>query len=212
MPVLDRLLDGFPFPTPRPMQVAALGVMAESLESNSRYTAVEGPTGSGKSGLAISLAQVAAARGADEEYKAGAYILTSQKSLAAQLLGDFSPLGLVELKGRSNYPCQAHETTCDEGTIQNRRDAVAERAAETYGITGEPRPTRRCPSCPYAAAKEAFIRSPLAVTSYAYFITEAAHVRQLPPRHALVLDEAHNIDREVISTCCASSSVPPRSA
>ena len=199
-PVLDRLLQGFPFPTPRPMQIKAVGVMAVSLESGARFTVVEGPTGSGKSALAIALAETAAARGADSEYKPGAYILTSQKSLALQLLGDFSPLGLVELKGRSNYPCTAHETTCDEGSILNRRQAAAAERDKDLEDEGEPaQRAPRCPSCPYAAAKNAFIRSPLAVTNYANFITEAALVRQLEPRQALILDEAHNIEREVIA-------------
>ena len=37
------------------------------------------------------------------------------------------------------------------------------------------------------------------MTNYANFITEAALVRQLEPRQALILDEAHNIEREVIA-------------
>ncbi len=109
----------------------------------------------------------------------GAHILTSQNNLLTQMMGDFQHLGLVDIRGKANYRCADHHTDCATGS------------AVGGGKT--------CDNCPYRAAKNRFISSPLGVTNYTYYLAESRFVNEVNPRQYLILDEAHNLEDEILA-------------
>ncbi|MBW1953635.1 MAG: DEAD/DEAH box helicase family protein, partial [Deltaproteobacteria bacterium] len=68
----------------------------EITKADRRVIALNLPTGSGKSLVYMAAAKMLGGRTA---------ILTATKALQAQLMRDFSCIGLAEIKGRANYPC-----------------------------------------------------------------------------------------------------------
>lgn len=172
----EALRDHFPFPTIRPSQERALKTIADARDKGARFTAIEAPTGVGKSGIGIAVGQWAAS-GKSED--AGAHYLTSQNSLSQQLVQDFGNRGLVQIRGKSNYSCMEHNTNCEEGSMMNGG--------------------KTCDSCPYRIAKNAYVFEKLGVTNYTYYLTETMYSGELVPRKYLILDEAHNAEREILA-------------
>lgn len=172
----EQLRAHFPFPSIRPAQGKALEVIASSYDDQVPFTAIEAPTGSGKSGMGLAPACWSASIPADGT---GAHYLTSQNSLSRQLLQDFGKYGLVQIKGKSNYFCDKHQVNCEDGSLLN-------------GGTS-------CETCPYRVAKNRYIAGKLGVTNYTYYLTETRFTGQLEPREYLICDEAHNIEREILS-------------
>src|SRR5271157_127888 len=116
-PVLQSNRDSditkhFPFPTIREAQQQALTTVVESRQKEKKFTLIEAPTGVGKSGIAMATASWAKTQQAPPEFQNGAYVLSTQKTLTKQYMNDFEKIGLLELKGRSNYYCATHETNC----------------------------------------------------------------------------------------------------
>ncbi len=113
------------------------------------------------------------------ESDAGAHYLTSQNSLSRQLLQDFGKYGLVQIRGKNNYFCEKHGVNCSDGSMLNN------------GAT--------CEGCPYRADKNRYVAGKLGVTNYTYYLTETRYSQELTPRKYLILDEAHNIEREILA-------------
>lgn len=100
---LEQLLDDhplenwqelFPLKDFRKYQEPALQAIINGFAKGKRYAIIEGPTGCGKTALAITLARLFSRT----------FLATHQKMLQSQYMRDFSEY-LSELKGRSNYPC-----------------------------------------------------------------------------------------------------------
>ncbi len=163
----------FPLKAPREEQIAALDAAEAWLEGPDKFLVLELPTGVGKSAVAMALGRMLAARGDST------YVLTSQKILQDQYVGDFN---VHDIRSSSEFSCHSMQGTCGEASR-------ARHAAELPP----------CSSCPYKIAKEAFVDSPIGVTNYAYILNESTYVGQLKKRRLLVLDEAHNAEREVRS-------------
>jgi Rad3-related DNA helicase len=173
----------FPFPTMRDAQGQALDLVVRSAQEKKKFTLIEAPTGVGKSGIAIATGSWAKTqpitRPRDSQ---GSIILSTQKTLTAQYMKDFSQDGLVELKGRANYQCATHETDCaSAAAFQDENDNCAKNGV-----------------CPYANAKEVFMGSPAGVTNFSYFLTETMYAGRLKPRNYLVLDECHNVENQIL--------------
>jgi Rad3-related DNA helicase len=132
--------------------------------------ALEAPPGVGKSHLAMTLAR----------WSGDAYLLTSQKLLQDQYEREFG--GALQLvKGRENYPCE--------------RTPVP--VPTTQGLCRRPRGPACL--CPYARAKLAALNGPIFCTNTAYFLTLRQWQReQLPRRRLLVIDEAHNLEAQLV--------------
>jgi ATP-dependent DNA helicase DinG len=173
--VLAGLLQAFPFSSIREAQQDALATIARTVAEEKSITLIEAPTGSGKSGIGMAAALWSA------QVSNGAHYLTSQNSLTEQLLQDFGSRGLVTLKGRANYSCAKHRSTCDVGSALNADG-------------------KDCERCPYRHAKDHYSASPVGCTNYSYYLTERRHVGQLDEREFLILDEAHNIEKELLSS------------
>lgn len=155
----------------RPGQLKAL---SRSLDSPRRFIAHSMPVGEGKSLYYIAHALLGSSR---------TCILTSSKGLQTQLLGDFSPCGLVDMRGRNNYPCHVKEArNCDEGQHYHR-------CAKT--------------ECSYEIARESMLRASLVESNYSYFMLSTMYGRGMGKFDLLVMDESHDAPDEV----CAAMAI-----
>ena len=101
-PLLRQLLSLFPYEPARPVQRAALEIIARMFHDGNHFSIIEAPTGSGKSALAFTTARIGATLD-DGEFSSGAYILMPHNNLAEQMTSDFGNLGLASLKASKHY-------------------------------------------------------------------------------------------------------------
>jgi Rad3-related DNA helicase len=181
----ESLMAHFPFAEVRPVQADAMEKIARTCEEGKKFTILEMPTGSGKSGLAIAVCGAAAELPKVDQFNPGAHITTSQIILQRQYMRDFESMGLKELKGKGNYMCNEFE---GGGVID---------CAAASSLHGE---EDACKACTYNLARQAYLGSPYGVTNFAYFTTirKAAQEKGLPSRQLLIIDEAHNTESELI--------------
>lgn len=176
----------FPLHAPRSDQAKALDWICEQFEMGHRRVVCELGTGVGKSAIAVTMGGWIEARESGlGDFAPGVTVLTSQKSLQDQYVGDFPQAR--DLRASANFKCHGPVNgTCGE-TSRVRKAVGTEMAKESL----------RCSACPYRAAKDEFIESSIGVTNYSYALSEAMYAGELPPRRLLVLDEAHNVEDEV---------------
>ena len=188
-----RLDDHFPFPAVRPRQAATFDWLRPWNESRKKFAILEGPTGYGKSGIAIAEASFAKVMPGYGRFQPGAYILTPQKTLAMQYMRDFAGMGLVELRGRANYTCRkwtdrtGAEVNCEDGATMNEAELD-----EAEGTTS-------CDACEYRRAKEEFCERPFGTTNFSYYLHETRFAGELLDRNVLVLDEGHSTGEQVLA-------------
>jgi len=180
----DEVLGHFPRgATPRAEQARLLRALADAIAEAMddvqapRVLLVEAPPGVGKSHIAMTLAR----------WSGDAYLLTSQKLLQDQYEREFG--GELQLvKGRDNYRC--------------------ERYGEAYVPTSHGLCRRlRAPACqcPYVRAKAAALAGPIFCTNTVYFATlRQWHGEQLRRRRLLIVDEAHNLETQLVGVVTAS--------
>src|SRR5208282_505074 len=177
------LIESFPMESMRPQQSLALEKIAQSYEQGKKNCILELPTGSGKSPISISVSRWASQL-PETDFRPGAYILSTQNTLVHQMMQDFGkdgghPAGLVDLKGKSNYRCETWKTDCSIGSKLGKES--------------------KCEFCPYREAKNEFCRRTFGVTNFAYFLSETRYGGQLKPRKFLIIDECHNVEREILN-------------
>jgi Rad3-related DNA helicase len=182
-----NLRDHFPFAEVRGNQGPTLDKLAKWNQSSEKFFILEGPTGFGKSPVDICEASYAKTMPSYGQYQPGAYILTPQKTLAEQYMRDFSSMGLVELKGRSNYPCSKWTQITGEPVDCEVGAALDESEEE------------KCGCCPYRIDKDIFMSKPFGTTNFAYYLNETNHAGQLQNRNMLILDEGHNTEDQILS-------------
>lgn len=173
----DLLVHFPPGATPRPEQARLLKALGDALaeaEDDSgapRILLVEAPPGVGKSHLAFTLAR----------WSGDAYLLTSQKLLQDQYEREFG--GEIQVvKGRDNYLCERYP-----GAAVPTSQGACRR---TRGVACQ---------CPYARAKAAAQAGPIFCANTWYFATlRHWYAEQLPRRRLLIVDEAHNLERQLV--------------
>jgi len=146
----------------------------DAASSDKRFIILNAPTGVGKSTIYMGLAAMLGGR---------TLVLTDSKNLQDQLYRDFAPMGLVEIKGQSNYGCLYFDDGrrtlpgCDEGpchaSIQcNYRDK----------------------GCRYYDAVRRAAGSSLVIANYAYWmnVQKFADPESIGVFDRIILDEAHN--------------------
>lgn len=164
--------------TPRAGQAQLLDALDDALgeaeqdPAAPRVLALEAPPGVGKSHLAMTLAR----------WSGDAYLLTSQKLLQDQYEREFGDQ--VQLvKGRDNYRCERYpdgRVPTSQGMCRRPRGPVCQ--------------------CPYARAKAAALAGPIFCTNTWYFATlRHWHAEQLRRRRLLVIDEAHNLEAQLVT-------------
>jgi Rad3-related DNA helicase len=188
----QNIRDHFPFDLMRDAQDKGAEAILRAYRENKKFIIIEGPPGAGKSGIGVMAASYAKTQPSPSGKEAGAYILSPQKSLTAQYMNDFGKMGLVELKGRSNYECT-------EFVDEDNKPVDCEIGGMLCKEKGEDGEGGGCSFCPYKEAKLAFTRSAASVTNFAYYLNETYHAGQLLPRRMLVLDEGHNLEQQILS-------------
>src|SRR6202795_4471476 len=148
----------------RSNQEHAIEVM---LTSPNRFTALSAPTGFGKSPAYVAYALLT---------KKPTCIVTNSKGLQSQLMNDYADCGMVDIRGRSNYPCGLRDDySCNEG--------YATRC-----------PFRGSIACPSSQAEMRAKSSMLCVTNYDKWITSSPLREDNWIQHfeQVVFDEGHD--------------------
>lgn len=180
----------FPLPQPRDEQARALDRACALVDSGEKYIIAELGTGVGKSAFAICLANYILDKNdrtkgpGGVEYRPGAYVLTSQKTLQDQYQRDF-PKNVNDLRSSANFRCT---------------NGPGENCGQTMRYvrhTKKGEGPNACEGCPYRTAKNGFMAAPVGLTNYSYFLSETVYAGELEPRELLVLDEAHNVESEM---------------
>lgn len=151
------------FSEPRPQQLEALSYL---FDHRKRLMMAELPTGVGKSAIGLGLGKMLGSP--------LTVAVTGTLSLQRQYLADFP--GLVEVKGRANFPCHANGLTAADGQCMWE-------------------PGYEC-DCPEILKQEAdFDRATMVVTNYALLCADLRYGQRFKRRrpHLLVCDEGHRL-------------------
>ena len=169
-----------------------------AFNNGKKFVIVEGPVGCGKTAIGLTIAQ----------FFESAYYLTSSKILQSQIIEDNfkNPISIADLKGRNAYPCTYWETTlehkdpegpypkppgkvnCDAGVCKLRGKSKCIPCFPDVGPT----------LCPYYAALEKAKASHTAVMNFSSFLFQMTFTKQFENRHLLIIDEAHNIESQLM--------------
>ena len=105
--IYDDIIENFPFEEPRTGQLDIIQNIEDAISKGYKYIVLEAGTGTGKSAVATTLANI----------YGSAYILTMTKQLQHQYSKEF---GFPIVKGRSNFSCLmgGSESTCDMGVCK----------------------------------------------------------------------------------------------
>lgn len=129
------------------------------------------PTGIGKTALAISFAKLLGVR---------CVYLVATKALMTQALDDLNGMGIVDIKGRANYPCPSYRN-CDDGADEDCE-------------------LRQKGQCPYVIRYGAALGSEIVVTNYAYWLwSRKFNKTALGEVGLLICDEAHTLEGQLSS-------------
>ena len=143
-------------------QEEALSVI---ITNKKRATTVCAPTGFGKTPMYVAAALLS---------KVPTCIVTSTRGLQDQLMRDFASIGLVDIRGKKNYSCEARaDCTCEEG-----------HAAQCIykGTVG----------CPASQAEMRAATSSLVVTNYAKWCASKKYGQGMSHFQQVIFDEAHD--------------------
>ena len=158
----------FPKYAPRNSQIRLINKINWAIGEGYKNIILEAGTGTGKSAIATTLANMY-----DDSY-----ILTMTKQLQEQYLDDFSDM-LVEIKGKSNYPCN-YRGNCDFCI------------KDEYGL-------RKCDDCAFKMALNRAKKSENVITNYDFLYYMGVANKLLDSRELLILDEAHNLERKMLA-------------
>jgi ATP-dependent DNA helicase DinG len=163
------ILNHFALDKPRKTQVDVLNWIEKNVDK--KYIFCELPIGSGKSAIAVTLANYISERKNDKS----SFILTPQKILQTQYEKSFmtdDKRYFSTLYGKSNYQCKNKRTTCEIGS----------------------RISPKCPSCPHKSAVGTASKSDNVVMNYALALRSFKHTEVFKKRNLLVMDECHQLE------------------
>jgi ATP-dependent DNA helicase DinG len=199
------LLQSFPHQGMRPFQKEILEKMEAALTSGKKFIILEAPVGFGKSAVAAALCK----------YLGSAYILTSTKQLQAQYSADFN---FTTVMGKSNFTCHVPTSSgrlvaCSKGRCEadwKLSDCPHYLSFEQYQehIRGLCSRDSKCEKlrrvgngkvCSYYQQKWDSFREEVTVGNYPFFLSELKFTEDLTKRKLLVCDEAHDLERQLVS-------------
>ena len=202
-PNIDNdIIENFPFKEPRTGQLDIIQNIEDAISKGYKYIVLEAGTGTGKSAVATTLANI----------YGSAYILTMTKQLQHQYSKEF---GFPIVKGRSNFSCLmgGSESTCDMGVCKTTVNS--KKFFCPFSITKVPKLTSTLAfedsfgndiyynsdnHCNYWEQKANAINSPITLMNYDYAILELNYVKHFGTRSLLILDEAHNIENKLMNS------------
>jgi len=189
---MGDILSLWPMPAYRPKQREVLLKIHELFESGKRLILLEAPTGFGKSAVNTALCR----------YYTPSIYTTPQISLINQIAGDpYLGKYFVEIKGMDNYRCAKDNylTPVRLGLCRRERNVIPDRCNWLR-------------ECPYFSQKIKAIKSPMVLTSTAYFIVDAyLEPPNFSNRNLVVIDEGHLLSEYVadqVSLEVSSRSLP----
>ena len=205
------ILDFFPLSSPRVTQKLVLEEIDKVSREGKQVIILEGPVGSGKSAIAIALAEQEAAEASGVIYTLAegetrpeaCHILTPRKDLQDQYFHDFKDR-VVLMKGRNAYPCIYDALPKKYIPILN---AVREGRVKPPAF-GEPNcveaPCKDNPDeyvsctrdheCPYTLAITIAQGQPIVVHNLHSFLYQTNFSTKFGKRRLLVIDEAHEVE------------------
>lgn len=159
-----------------------------------RFTALGMPTGSGKSVTGMGAALL------HPKVKRAVY-LTGTKGLQDQLT-EFKELGVVDVRGSKNYPCPVVEPGGSLARYRHGRYTVGCDEGPCHsGVWCPKAPDRKLPhlrpDCPYYGAVWDARGAQIVSTNYAMWFAQNEYAEGLGPVDLLILDEAHDSDKEL---------------
>lgn len=197
------LLDHFPFKDrdPYKYQVKVFEAVetARAAGTPGKVILLRGPTGCGKSAIAVTMALEAVANGG------AAHILASHRFLQSQYLADFAKYGLYNLWGKKNYVCQVAEskrvTSAYGPEIASCQECCAYRhdlpKKFTSKVSGKKFIETYCTFektgdlCLYLMAKDRAAKAAISLTNYNSFLAHTFYAKTFERRQLLIVDEAH---------------------
>lgn len=171
LPTVRRAVEYFKAEHFRAGQKEAIEEVDDAFQQGYRYVLLEGPTGSGKSFIAMTFAQ----------QSQSCHTLTSQKVLQDQYEKDFGDEAFI-MKGRNAYSC-AHDNkgkSCAEGICRRIKKIRHE-------------------NCPYRIALSIAADSPIVVHNFDSFYFQCTFAHAFDPRALLVIDECHNVENKYLN-------------
>lgn len=185
---------------PRPGQVKVLEAIESAFNKGYQTILLEAPVGSGKSAIAMTLANWASSLG-------GSHILTPRKSLQDQYWEDFAGPYVRLMKGRSAYPCTYHDK---ERTRYLEVSKAIEAGAQVTLASGQTSckegPCLTSPAirhictekdtkpCPYTIAMRSAQGSPTVIHNVHSFIFQGYLGENFSTRPLQVIDECHELE------------------
>lgn len=209
----EAILKAFPWEQPREGQIEAVRFVLEAFKDGKDYVVLEGPTGSGKSVIGITVSN----------FFKNSFYLTIQKSLQAQLIGDFEHV--VSLMGRNAYPCTYYARNesklkagkrfpaeklkelldkppgCDNGFCKDVLDSnkcggcfLQEHKGDLMILP----PGMKYSACPYYEQLGLALAAPHVTMNYSCFLSQTYYAGRFPPRELMICDEAHNVQSVIM--------------
>lgn len=221
---VNKIDDSFPIKVDgvasfRDGQREAIEFIVESFNSGKRFVVIEGPTGSGKSAIGMTMADLVG----------NSYYLTSTKILQDQLVNDFADV--VELRGRNAYPCTLYDRLgqkmvkkgilkqqqldnilikkpdCDTGFCKSKIGGSGFKCGACFAKDGPNRAgiLKELPdgfsysTCPYYEQVYKAINSRKVLMNFSSFIYQTASTtRFAEARDLIIIDECHNVESQLM--------------
>lgn len=168
---------------------------AEVAFDTHRFQGVHAPTGTGKSLMYLTAVRLLASA---SSLPVRALVLVGTKGLQDQLLHDFNALGMVDMRGQSNYPCTALYVTGEYRGYARPGTSCADAPCHA----GLPC-AKREGGCLYYDQQRLAQRATIVVDNYSHWISIGRYSdpEALGKFDILICDEAHTAPRWVAKHC-----------
>lgn len=179
--------------TPRPEQIRAIKTTEREFRAGKTFVAIQAPTGSGKSYIAIAHGREVADRGGKT------HLITAQKVLMEQYSEEFAPPLVEPIKGRMNYPCQydpinyqnAARGYCrrskKKGLVQECLKFGSIEAANSFILPPNAH------KCDYWRQLALAVESPITLYNFHSFLFQQ-RLDRFGKRELMIIDECHNTE------------------
>lgn len=187
----------FPHKEFREYQEQTINDIITHIENGEKNIILQADVGFGKSAIAKSIQQYI-----ETELNESTYIVTSSKYLQDQYLRDFDTL--LTAKGRQNFNCKLEpEWDCDNSPCKTQNNfscplSYAEDCGELILKDLEDNSKYKS-NCEYWTQKINAINNYGTILNYPYIMLEKMFVGHFKRRKCLILDEAHNIENQILN-------------
>jgi ATP-dependent DNA helicase DinG len=191
---MDEILNHFPEGmVPRPEQAKALRQIDALFKAGNQTVAFQGPTGSGKSAVGMSLARMARAAGKST------FITTAQRVLQDQYTHQWPAPEIEPMKGRSNYMCgydKDDPRDASKGYCRRVEKTAIIQECLRYGSVDDAQKLKLPADahlCDYWAQATRSKLSQISLFNFHSFLFQQ-RLGRFGSRDLLILDECHNTE------------------